>query len=309
MRSESSLKGENGVTNEEIAALRAANYNATITERREAHADLWVFAVRPKGGPIPEIKPGQFVTLALGYWEPRVARATERVIPDGSGEKMIRRAYSIAGADPANNTMEFYVVLVPEGELTPRLFAQSVGEDIFLGGKVTGKYNLDAIKSGTETICLMSTGTGEAPQNFMVRTLLAAGHKGRIVNATCVRYTRDLGYLEMHQQLMEQYPNYSYVPLTTREPETINKKVYIQSFIADGHLERMLGSELDPSSVHFFLCGNPLMIGLPKWGEDGTPLFEEQGAVSEILMSRGFTLDQGAGRNMRIGSVHYEEYW
>jgi ferredoxin--NADP+ reductase len=69
-------------------------------------------------------------------------------------------------------------------------------------------------------------------------------------------------------------------------------------------LEEELSLTLDPSRVHFFLCGNPAMIGLPEWDGD-RPNYPATRGVAEILVERGFTLD-----HLRTaGNIHYEEYW
>src|SRR5207249_1033029 len=113
------------------------------------------------------------------------------------------------------------------------------------------------------TVVFLSTGTGEAPHNYMLWELLRRGHGGQMLAACCVRYRKDLGYLPLQQELMSRYPNYTYVSLTTREAETVKNKVYIQDMIDSGLLEEYLGQQLDPSRTHVFLCGNPKMIGVP----------------------------------------------
>ena len=62
---------------------------------------------------------------------------------------------------------------------------------------------------------------------------------------------------------MLRYPNYTYLPLTTRENPG-QSKVYIQDLIQSGELEERLGQKLDPDKTHVFLCGNPKMIGLAE---------------------------------------------
>jgi ferredoxin--NADP+ reductase len=173
-----------------------------------------------------------------------------------------------------------------------------------MGPKMAGRYTLKPVTSPQADLFFMSTGTGEAPHNYMLAELLARGHEGRIVAACCVRYNEDLGYLDTHRRLEEMYPNYTYFPLTTREPETINNKVYIQDLIASGMLEERLGHALDPNNSHFFLCGNPSMIGLAQW-EDDEPTWPGSRGVCEILYERGYTIDH---RGVE-GNVHFEEYW
>ena len=206
--------------------------------------------------------------------------------------------------------VEFYVVLVrPEGmdhlpELTPRLALKRAGDRIFIGAKVAGRYTLKSVTDPDMDVIFLSTGTGEAPHNNMTAQLLRDGHTGKIVSVCTVRYERDLAYLETHRRLEKLYPNYSYFPITTREADTINNKVYIQDVITSGMLDETLGHEPHPDKSQFFLCGNPLMIGIPEW-EGDTPSFPDPLGVCQILTEKGFTVDH---RGVD-GNVHYEEYW
>ena len=52
-----------------------------------------------------------------------------------------------------------------------------------------------------------------------------------------------------------------------------------------------------------FLCGNPAMIGLPKWTDEGM-IFPEALGVCQQLHEKGFTIDHQGKSN-----VHCEEYW
>ena len=64
---------------------------------------------------------------------------------------------------------------------------------------------------------------------------------------------------------MRRYPHYTYLPMTTREPDALTTgKVYIQDLMTSGGLEEVLGQRLDPEHTHVFLCGNPKMIGVPE---------------------------------------------
>src|SRR5262249_55277258 len=137
------------------------------------------------------------------------------------------------------------------------------------------------------TVLFLATGTGEAPHNYMLWELLRRGHKGKMLSACCVRYRRDLAYLKTHHVLMERHPNYKYLALTTREPDTVGNKVYIQELISSGQLEQHIGEALDPAGTHVFLCGNPKMIGVPvKNRETGARCYPEPLGVIEVLEKR-----------------------
>jgi len=296
--------------------LRGQHYNATITHFEPTHSDLWVLRVRPDHGSVSHL-PGQYASLGLGYWEPRVDDAVDPKL-DERWDKLVRRSYSIShrifdehgylADEAAADELEFYIVLVPPTPdnvpgLTPRLALKQPGDRIYLGPKVAGRYTLAPVTDPADTVLFLSTGTGEAPQNAMVTELLRKGHHGPIVSAVSVRQWADLGYMDKHRRLESRYANYHYVPLPTREPDV--PKRYIQDLIRDDVFTSELGLTLDPSSTHVFLCGNPSMIGLPEEGEGGEPEYPETVGVVQLLAERGFTLDQRKQR----GNIHYEEYW
>lgn len=310
-----------------VEELASKHYNATIVRWTQVNPELAILRVKPDAG-VPPFHPGQYTTLGLGAWEPRLEGCQPDPVPPEKRGKLIRRAYSIS--NPMLNDersglfdhggldfFEFYIVLVRENappqkppQLTPRLFRLQEGSRLFCGTKVTGHYTLADLEPALDrpaaehpTVVFAGTGTGEAPHNAMTWELLRRGYQGKIVSICCVRYQRDLGYRDVHHRLMELFPNYSYVELTTRD-SWIEKKVYIQDFLEQGLLEKHLGHALDPKSMHFYFCGNPSMIGIPKV-VDGERTYPEVRGCIEILEARGFRAD---GRKER-GNLHFEEYW
>lgn len=308
---------------EEIAEARQKRYNGTVVSIRKAHSDLMVIRIKPDF-PRPPHRAGQYCTLGLGNWEPRVPGTQTENLKLGDEAKVVRRAYSISSTmldgsgdilDVAKTDyIEFYITLVREGSdpskppaLTPRLFMLKEGDRLAVGEKITGHYNLEHVKP-TDTVIFLGTGTGEAPHNYMTWELLSKGHQGKVLQACCVRLKKDLAYLDIHQQLMAKFPQYKYLALTTREADTLTHKVYIQDLITGGKLEESLGQKLDPSSTHVFLCGNPKMIGVPeKNKETGARTYPQPTGVIEILEGMGFTVDNNAAKIH--GNIHFEEYW
>lgn len=314
-------EGSRGMTPEEIAEHRTRRYNGTVVYLNKVHSDLMVLRIK-SDFPRPNYLPGQYCTLGLGYWEPRVEGCQAEPLKPEDITKVVRRSYSISNSvysEPGvlrdmsqDDWIEFYVVLVRENldgrvpALTPRLFALKEGDRLAIGEKITGHFTDEPVKPG-DNVVFLGTGTGEAPHNSMLWDLLRRGHTGKILSACCVRYEKDLGYLDTHKKLMEQFPNYKYLGLTTREPGTTGKK-YIQDLITSGELEQELGATLDPANTHVFLCGNPKMIGVPyKDKESGERRFPEPLGVIEILERRGFQADNNAAKFK--GNVHFEEYW
>lgn len=301
--------------------LRQQHYNATAVSVREVTAGLIILRVKYDHEK-PTIAPGQFVSLGLGNWEPRV----DRIVSANPDEppKLIRRAYSVScplleeGRITGVNDsefLEFCIRLVDRHSdrspmLTPRLFLLRTGDRISAGEKPHGTYTLKPAAE-TDTLLLLATGTGEAPHTTMIAELLSRGHRGRIVCATCVRYHDDLAYLAAHRQLESRFSNYRYVSLTTREATNTDRsridfkgKQYLQSWIESEEFRSEFG-DLTPETTQVYLCGSPAMIGLPTRDSDGSELFPEPVGMVEILSNAGFRLD--TPRNP--GNIHVEKYW
>lgn len=300
---------------DQVRQLEVEHYNATVTAFDTAHNELWRIRVKPDREAVAH-RAGQYCSLGVGYWEPRADDAVDSGL-EKKRRKLIRRSYSISSpifdadgylADPTEmDEIELYIVWVQADEvrvpgLTPRLALKHVGDRLYLGPKVAGRYTIRPITDPAAPVLFCATGTGEAPHNAMVVELLRKGHYGPILSAVSVRYRSDLAYLDEHRRLEERFTNYRYLPMPTREPDV--PKRYLQDLLGDGTLETEIGSQLDPDNVHVFLCGNPAMIGLPAWDED-EPTFPSETGMAQMLHDLGFTLD----RRKVEGNVHYEEYW
>src|SRR5467141_3561581 len=126
------------------------HYQARILERRDLSPDLWIVRVDP-GGPF-EFRAGQYATLGV----------------DHNG-KRIERAYSIVSS-PYEESLEFFVELVPQGDLTPDLFKLKESDTLLCRKIAKGRFTLDLRSRRTHHL-LVSTVTGIAPFVSYVRTL------------------------------------------------------------------------------------------------------------------------------------------
>src|SRR4030081_512757 len=126
------------------------HYQARILERRGLSPDLWIVRIDP-GGPF-EFRAGQYATLGV----------------DHEG-KRIERAYSIVSS-PYEAGLEFFIELVPQGELTPHLYKLQVGDTMLCRKISKGRFTLD-LKSGRTNHLLLATVTGIAPFVSYARTL------------------------------------------------------------------------------------------------------------------------------------------
>jgi hypothetical protein len=133
-------------------------FHAKIAKRVEFAEDLWMIRIQP-GGEFNFI-PGQYATLGLMH-----------------EDKRIERPYSIASA-PFEEEVEIFIELVPEGALTPRLYALQPGDEVLMRKIPKGKFTLDT-ESGRKHHLLVSTVTGVSPFVSFVRSLSKDWKEGR----------------------------------------------------------------------------------------------------------------------------------
>lgn len=244
--------------------------NATLVERIDITEGLLVFKVRPDAG-ILGFTPGQYVALGL-------------MNEDG---KILKRTYSIGSSPDEKDSFEFYLAIVPNGALTPRLAKLQEGDRLFCASKVTGKFTLDPIPQD-KNILMLATGTGIAPYLSMLRTSSTWQRSGKITLVYGVRYAEDIAYLAELQELKDKHSDFSFHitvsrPEQSKSPDWAGEKGYIQNFFNSG---RIL---LDPEKDHLMLCGNPAMIA------------DMQG----LLLLRGFI----EHTRKQEGNLHLEKYW
>ena len=111
-----------------MALPRDKHFMARVIDRKELSEDLWLVRVDP-GGPF-QFKAGQYATLGVDH-----------------GDKRIERAYSIVSSPYEEGFLEFFVELVPQGELTPHLYKLHKGDTLFCRKIAKGRFTLD-LRSG-----------------------------------------------------------------------------------------------------------------------------------------------------------------
>src|SRR5450631_296933 len=117
------------------------HFQAKIVERRDLAADLWLIRVDP-GGPF-QFLAGQYATLGVEH--------------DGL---RIERAYSLVSS-PYEETLEFFLELVPQGALTAHLYKLNPGDNLYCRRIAKARFTLD-LRSGRKHHWLLSTVTGIA---------------------------------------------------------------------------------------------------------------------------------------------------
>ena len=218
---------------------------------------------------------GQFAKLALPA-------------PPGSKEPMLGRPYSFVNP-PGAPAHEFYLVVVPEGPLSPRLAALVPGDRLWLLARANGFFTIDEVPPAPSLWCL-ATGTGLGPFLSMLRTPAMWQRFPRVVLVHAVRYARELVYAEEIAGIARAHPDaFRFVSVVSREvrPEALRGR--IPALLADGQLEARAGLALGPDTAHAMLCGNPQMV------DDTQALLGERG------MRRH--------RRREPGHITVETYW
>ena len=192
--------------------------------------------------PIDKFTAGQFAKLALEI----------------DGER-IQRAYSYVNS-PQDPNLEFYLVTVPEGKLSPRLAALTVGDELLVTEQASGFFVLEEVPSAN-TLWMLSTGTAIGPFLSILQLGDDLDRFENIVLVHAVRYARDLSYLPLMEQLAERYQGKLRIQtIVSRENHIGSLTGRIPALIESGALEKTVGLTISPEESHIMLCGNPEMV-------------------------------------------------
>ncbi len=236
-------------------------YHPKITKRVDFAEDLWMIRVQPE----VEFKfaPGQYATLGV---EGPLKRS--------------ERAYSIVSS-PYEDEIEFFFELVPEGELTPKLYKLHPGDELLMRKVPKGRFTLD-VKSGRTNHLLVSTVTGVAPFVSYVRTLFKDWKEGKfagdqnlfLLNGASKSW--EFGYSDELQKFAAEVPWLKYIP-------TISRPWDDEKWIGEtGRVDDVLRKYSDfwglsGDNAVGYLCGHPDMI------EHGKGILKRIGFTKEFM--------------------------
>jgi ferredoxin--NADP+ reductase len=251
------------------------------TRQTVTHVRAWVpgklFSLRVSRDPAYAFLPGQFARLGL---------PAENA--DGcDAAPSLWRAYSMVSA-PQETELEFYSIVVPEGQFSPRLARLRPGDTLYVDRTPFGFLTLERFADG-EDLWLLATGTGLSAYMSILRDPAARRRFRRVVLAHGVRAAEELAYRDEIQALASQDPGLIYLPIATRETLPGMPQARLTALIVDGGLERLAGLELDPARSRVMLCGNPAMLSDAR----------------KLLGERGFA----PGRRGIPGNLAVENYW
>ena len=248
-----------------MASSPDKHFHARILERRDLSSDLWILRVDP-GGPF-EFKAGQYATLGIEQ--------------DG---KRVERAYSLASS-PYENWLEFFVELVPHGDLTPDLFRLKAGDALLCRKLAKGRFTLD-LRSGRTNHLLVATVTGIAPFVSYVRTIYRDWKNGgspmpgkhQLYCLQGASRSWEFGYREELERYASEAPWFQYVPTVSRSWEDTGW--HGETGRADDLIRKYQDRwGLRPEETAAYLCGHPSMVenvrGILQRAGWKEPIFEE----------------------------------
>ena len=145
------------------------------------------------------------------------------------GER-VQRAYSYVNS-PDNPDLEFYLVTVPDGKLSPRLAALKPGDEVQVVSEAAGFFVLDEVPD-CETLWMLATGTAIGPY---------------------------LSILQLGKDL-DRFKNLVIQTVVSRETAAGSLTGRIPALIESGELESAIGLPMNKETSHVMLCGNPQMV-------------------------------------------------
>lgn len=200
-----------------------------------------LFSLKLKADIYP-FKAGQYCKLALNI----------------AGER-IARAYSFVNA-PQNNCLEFYIVDIANGKLSPHLHQLCMGNSVWITKESNGFFVLDEVPD-CNTLWMLATGTALGPYLSMLQSGSDLDRFKHIVLIHAVRYQQDLSYWSLMQTLVQQYQGKLIIKAVLSQDDSANAlSGRLPELIANGKLEASIGLPINKHSSHVMLCGNPQMI-------------------------------------------------
>lgn len=202
------------------------------------------------------------------------------------------RAYSVASS-PYDEFIEFFSVVIPEGEFTSKVNHIQVGDSLLLNTTPFGYLTLARYQLPLPNdLWLLATGTGLAPFLSILKTIEVWQQYQRIILVYSARTSQELAYQAEIGSIKSIYGDngaaFVFLPIVTREADYTGEKARVPNLILSGKLTELVGQKLDKERSHVMLCGNPQMV------ED----------TKEALKSLGLTMNRRGEGNIAV-----ENYW
>jgi ferredoxin--NADP+ reductase len=191
---------------------------------------------------VPAFEAGQFTKIALDIDEQRIGRP-----------------YSFVNA-PHESYLEFYVVTVPEGALSPKLLALKEGDSIWVQTRPVGFFVLSEVPQG-KNLWMLASGTALGVFLSILKTATPWERFEKIVLCHAVRQAESLSHHDLIEEFKAKYPSqFQFVPFVSREvvPNAFSGR--ITTALENGSLEAHTGLMISPEDSQVMICGNPEMV-------------------------------------------------
>lgn len=276
-------------------------YNATVEVYR-SDTNSRIFRVFPDF-PIRLFTPGQYGSLGL--------------LSDHKDNTLVKRAYSISSSiiDKKSKKLinqrkikylEFYINKVENGhkkeQITPKLFNLKSGDRIFCGEKIVGHYFISD-RSKYKNIILISSHTGESPNNSIANQLLLEGVNSKIFNINVGNKWKSL-YTDEHVILEKLFPNYKFIQFIDETSHYNTIAEFFENINHNANDNSNYGIKLNKDKSLVMICGDPLLIGAPIKKGGWEYEYPNYGLVN-ILTNKSFELST----RFQKGNIICEAYW
>ena len=180
---------------------------------------------------------------------------------------LVWRAYSMVSS-PAQEFLEFYGVLVPNGLFTTQMKALKEGDGILVERQCYGFMTPDRFSDG-EDLWMIATGTGVGPFISMLRDPYVWGRFRNLILVHGVRRTEEFAYHDELASYARSAPfdttsRLHLVRAVTREQtpsgDTLLLNGRVTALFESGALEQATGLPVIDAASRFMMCGNPEMI-------------------------------------------------
>lgn len=161
--------------------------------------------------------------------------------------------------------LEFYSIIVPDGQFTSQLIQLQTGDSILLDKQPNGFFTTDRFPDGKD-LWMLSTGTGLAPYLSMLHDPEVWRRFEQLILVHSVRYVEELAYqaeitaLCSHPLWVEYRHKLTYIPVVTRNTPSDILGERLPVLIANGSLENAAHCQLNPQDSRIMICGNPQMV-------------------------------------------------
>ena len=228
-----------------LSEVQANHCPAELIERRDVSANLAIFRFRVAERPC--FTAGQYATISIAI--------------DGD---VVERPYSIVSS-PHELFLEFFIELVPGGNITPKLWELKLGSTILVRRRIVGQFTLD--KAVTHHL-MLATVTGVAPFVSILRTQQIDRERGATSNHQFVvihgaSQSADFGTYRSELEALSRAGWLTYIPTVSRPWAETSWKG------ETGRIEdimRKYADQLgfDHSNSVAYACGHPQMIANVK---------------------------------------------